>query len=1042
MQPLRPHITIFEADGTPLIQVLAESGSKLTANLMRDDYVTLNFTTTEAVRFTRGCYCIIPTCADRTMPVKYMVMDEVHPTYDEATGGYKYQMRMDAWYQSWARYKFSLAPAYGAVQTDFSYTQTISEHVRLIAEQLSILADRDSSITAPTAYCIHYLDRTDLYALAEVANARAEVDGAVYDATVLVDGESEASAAKVIVDGGTNPYWQLVHSEAIPAGEQADPDTNDATYLLDDRIRLVTYSDNSIIEAINTMCGEDAFNCEWWMERDILHFGRCEQGTALSLTRGTQLANVERAKASQEYGTRLIAFGSDRNIPSRYRKYVALTATNVTNTRGSEVGSNNDAFDDDREVSATSAGQRMSVTFPYHSAVSVQVQNGLSATINVEVDVTDDTGDTEHIQVELWHGDKDNGGTLIATFSEDDTYLSDEDSVFAEVGDAAKDIYMYVTVTGLSGAASGGAYSYHPYVEANFEIDYFNAEKQVLFDTNHKVTSKNFFPTYRCSQIFRIGNVVESPAGTVSPKVTIVDGVPKVSFIGRDLDPQYTRLGYADYYSTIEAGLVYSWKYRATIRIELDGQPTNPQIRNRIDQVAIFSGPLGNMYFRATDEGEYTVEGVLDVARHEQAISSALDTSIVALVPAGVSATITILDLQWSSTSDGFDPTTSKEVQAEHAIAVTPINHADAYGNPIGTSYEAYVDEDGNIEIDEHVPFAVGDRFTMEGLRNESIDLSWFTDKYGESSFCSYARRLMLPEDTCPKNYIDSPRIQTEGVTRQPEVVEVVKVFDDIYPEQTLTPYAVECYAGEHKIIDDDGSEQTMYVRRYAMYIKKVDFPFNEQYIPSGMSLQCIFQTGLLSGCGFELGYAGTVLLPEIMPQDEEDTRFCKFYIIPNTDYGVELPNETLHPIGKYYADRFTNQQAPFVLQTTDADQLIMVNYLSSALTEFGYVEAAERRLETAARAYLDKISLDSAEYTATLANDYAEQLYTEGTGYPTIGQKVALSDATYFDEPRDTRVIGIERALDIPYDSLVLHLGESLRYSRTRDILNQLKQR
>ena len=150
------------------------------------------------------------------------------------------------------------------------------------------------------------------------------------------------------------------------------------------------------------------------------------------------------------------------------------------------------------------------------------------------------------------------------------------------------------------------------------------------------------------------------------------------------------------------------------------------------------------------------------------------------------------------------------------------------------------------------------------------------------------------------------------------------------------------------------------------------------------------------------------------------------YTMIVNTDFGIDLPNDVLFPVGQW------NKTADG--QWTDggtADKIVFIGYNPAELTDLGLVDAAERRLDTAARAYLDKISLDASTYAVPLRADVAEGLFSSGAGYPAIGRKVSLTDDACFDGVRETRVIGYERPLDIPFDSPKFTLGESLRYSR-----------
>ncbi len=83
--------------------------------------------------------------------------------------------------------------------------------------------------------------------------------------------------------------------------------------------KLVPFDKTSILDALTAIA--DAFECEWWIEQNIIHFGKCETGETISLTSGEELGNLVRQEdSSEKHGTRLYAFGSTRNLNSNYRR--------------------------------------------------------------------------------------------------------------------------------------------------------------------------------------------------------------------------------------------------------------------------------------------------------------------------------------------------------------------------------------------------------------------------------------------------------------------------------------------------------------------------------------------------------------------------------------------------------------------------------------------------------------------------------------------------------------------------------------------------
>ncbi len=84
-----------------------------------------------------------------------------------------------------------------------------------------------------------------------------------------------------------------------------------------DELRLVSYSNTSITDALTAIA--DAFECEWWVTGNVIHFGRCELGTEVELAEGDEVQGMSASDSSQSYATRLIAFGSTRNLTQAYR---------------------------------------------------------------------------------------------------------------------------------------------------------------------------------------------------------------------------------------------------------------------------------------------------------------------------------------------------------------------------------------------------------------------------------------------------------------------------------------------------------------------------------------------------------------------------------------------------------------------------------------------------------------------------------------------------------------------------------------------------
>ena len=322
---LKQSITIYApATDAPLATVLVEEGSKAVATLMEQDYIELHFNTTHIVHFPVGAWCMIYSDKNMTPPKRYVVCQKTYPTFNEDTAGYEYRLRLDAWYYAWQRYTFCLTPKYGANTTDFFYTQKLPAHAELIFKQLiNIIEDRhDTSIEVPSAIYIHYINKTEIYSWSNAESTTTFLaDGETTEDIAPKfrrDGSAEDAEMNIIVPGGKIGALTLVNT--IWYDTEIDPDTNEANYLVEDKVKSVQYQDINIIEAMKQMCSEEAFNCEWWFDDEqALHFGRCEYGTPVRIENATD-GIITRQDSSSEYANSIIAFGSTRNVPARYRK--------------------------------------------------------------------------------------------------------------------------------------------------------------------------------------------------------------------------------------------------------------------------------------------------------------------------------------------------------------------------------------------------------------------------------------------------------------------------------------------------------------------------------------------------------------------------------------------------------------------------------------------------------------------------------------------------------------------------------------------------
>lgn len=254
-------------------------------------------------------------------------------------------------------------------------------------------------------------------------------------------------------------------------------------------------------------------------------------------------------------------------------------------------------------------------------------------------------------------------------------------------------------------------------------------------------------------------------------------------------------------------------------------------------------------------------------------------------------------------------------------------------------------------------------------------------------------KRLMLPADT---PYIDA----YEGMSQE-EAIEDVVVFDDVLPRRVGRLSDVKTV--DRKVENPgEGEAETFKAYQY----KDTELVFKEEYILEGQQLEITFQSGKLNGMRF-----GVHFEPEGTSEGSQI-----WEIVRNENYGRPLPDDTLYPEdgNEYFLSGFNIQ---------------MVSDL--------YIPKAEQELKEKAQKYADKVKKDDGTYPTTLKSSWVKEDLISRTFE--FGQRINLVDDTYFENGRISRVLGWELSLDIPWDSPVYTIGESMPYSRIGDIESKI---
>ena len=83
--------------------------------------------------------------------------------------------------------------------------------------------------------------------------------------------------------------------------------------------KLVRYENLSVLGGIQAIA--EAFDCEWWVNGNAIYFGRCENNDSKHVFEaGINTSSISYQQAKSEAPNRLYVYGSDRNLPTNYRK--------------------------------------------------------------------------------------------------------------------------------------------------------------------------------------------------------------------------------------------------------------------------------------------------------------------------------------------------------------------------------------------------------------------------------------------------------------------------------------------------------------------------------------------------------------------------------------------------------------------------------------------------------------------------------------------------------------------------------------------------
>lgn len=325
--------------------------------------------------------------------------------------------------------------------------------------------------------------------------------------------------------------------------------------------------------------------------------------------------------------------------------------------------------------------------------------------------------------------------------------------------------------------------------------------------------------------------------------------------------------------------------------------------------------------------------------------------------------------------------------------------------------------EDANvIRLPEGVTASMGNQYIINNIIKGKIPDNYFSKDDKELTLNGVVQnRLMLPKDV---PYIDAYRYSSTGERidigdsrydnpnnvemPEEEAIEEIVILEDEYPKYIGSVSSITSDEKEEE--DNDGNKTG---NKYLIYTFKDNGlkNFTKDFVLNGQEPHLIFQTGKLAGLDF------------VISLKESGNSGTTFEITRNDDYGRYLPDDILYPVV--------------------SDTYILYGFDTAFISEQMLPEA-EQNLLKKAKEYVKKSMIDPSTYDCEMNADF---ICNEGNirTYE-VGAKVNLINKAYFPEGRQSRIIGFEWPLDIPYDHPIYTVGETAPYSRIGEIKSKLE--
>lgn len=261
---------------------------------------------------------------------------------------------------------------------------------------------------------------------------------------------------------------------------------------------------------------------------------------------------------------------------------------------------------------------------------------------------------------------------------------------------------------------------------------------------------------------------------------------------------------------------------------------------------------------------------------------------------------------------------------------------------------------------------------------------------------------LMLPNKEVDSDgfYAKDGYLENVNVVKNDkQAIEGVVMFEDEYPKVECRVSRIKTY--DSTVDNDDGTKTTQTFWQVGSMDSFAE-SFEASWIKSNLTLGIKFTSGALMGMEFDVSFKVI---------DKENF----FEIVANDTYGRTLPDSVMCP--------------------KEGDRFFLFNWDATKITDTDLIPTAQLSLFDRAKQYYQKTMISNSNFTCTMDGD---KFYNDGIyDYHPLGEQVKLindmfaqvdADGKHY---RNSRIIGMEIPLDIPYDHPQYTVGEKAATSR-----------